>query len=363
MSPTTHRSRESWISAAVLLLGAVFFAALGIGVVRAPMHMHPALAWLLRGFIGMLFGSLGGGALLGAVRAVRPAVAPPAALLARCLGCGERCASEAACPVCALPPMDREGAITVTPAGVIDAVLLAVGASSMVCLGVFVAVGPWIDGERRLWVLCAMGALAVLLLLVGVGGVVGGLVDLKVRWLRGAMLTLRWSTNDRWLSGKGQARGERVLHVSGSSTRRGPLPPASPPPQGYRAPHDEGLAETLATFESAGLLALEAVETWQWSWGADGAVAHTLSRAPWAGLADVTRWREGGCYEAAANSLYRVIEDGITLAGLHDALQGSESLRSQWDAHAATLREAGVRAPRERVEAVAAALREPSSQG
>jgi hypothetical protein len=353
-------ARERWISAAVLLLGAVFFAALGIGVVRAPMHMNPALAWLLRGFIGMLFGSLGGGALLGAVRTVRPAVAPPAALLARCLGCGERCAADAACPVCALPVMDRAGATTVGPAAVIDAALLTLGSASMVCLGVFVAVGPWVDGERRLWVLCAMGALAVLLLLVGVAGVAGGALDLVGRWRRGGTLVTRWSTNDRWLTGDGHARGGRVLHFTGSSEHRAPLPPAPPHPQGYRALHDDTLAETLATFESAGLLALEEVHTWRWSWGVDGAVAQTLDRACWAGLADVTRWREGGCYEAAANSLYRVIEDGITLAGLHDALQGSGSLRSQWDAHAATLREAGVRAPPERVEAVAAALRAPS---
>lgn len=363
MSLATHRSRESWISAAVLLLGAVFFVALGLGVVSAPMHMHPGLAWLLKGFIGMLFGSLAGGALLGAVRTVRPSVPPPAALLARCLGCGEPGAVDAACPVCALPPMDRARAITVGPTAVIDAALLILGSASMVCLGVFVAVGPWVDGERRLWVLSTMGALAVLLLLVGVAGVVGGLVDLVGRWRRGVVVTTRWSTNDRWLTGDGHARGGRVLHFIGSSEHRAPLPPAPPNPQGYRALHDDGLAETLATLESAGLLALEEVQTWRWSWGVDGAVAHTLDRACWAGLADVTRWREGGCYEAAANALYRVIEDGITLPALHEALRGSEALRSQWDAHAATLREAGVRVTPARVETVAAALRAPSPQG
>jgi hypothetical protein len=208
-----------------------------------------------------------------------------------------------------------------------------------------------------------MGALAVLLLLVGVAGVAGGALDLVGRWRRGGTLVTRWSTNDRWLTGDGHARGGRVLHFIGSSEHRAPLPPAPPNPQGYRALHDDGLAETLATLESAGLLTLQEVQTWRWSWGVDGVVAHTLDRACWARLADVTRWREGGCYEAAANALYQVIEDGITLPALHEVLRGGEALRSQWDGHAATLREAGVRAPRERVEAVAAALRTPSSQG
>ncbi len=62
----------------------------------------------------------------------------------------------------------------------IDALLLCAGAASMLCLGAFVAVGPWIDGERRVWVLCAMGALAVLLLLVGGAGFVGSLVGSSI---------------------------------------------------------------------------------------------------------------------------------------------------------------------------------------
>jgi hypothetical protein len=353
------RSRESWLGAAVLVLGAVFFAALGIGVASAPMHMHPALGWLLKGFIGMLFGSLAGGALLGAVRAVRPAGRPPAALLARCLGCGEPSAADAPCPVCAMPPMDRARAITVAPAGVIDAALLTLGAASMLCLGVFVAVGPWIDGERRVWVLCAMGALAVLLLLVGAAGVAGGALDLVGRWRRGAALVTRWSAHDRWISGDGHARRGRVAHFTGCSERREPLAPSHPHPQGYRALHDDTLAEALAIFQAAGLLTLEAVHTWRWSWGEDGAATRTDVREAWAGLADVTRWREGGCYEAAANALYRVIEDGVTLWGLRDDLREKPDVRAQWDGHAAALREAGVVSAPGSVEAVAAALRAP----
>lgn len=355
-------ARERWINASVLLLGVVFFTALGLGVVSAPMRMHPALGWLLRGFIGGMFGSLAGGALLGAVRTLRPA-SPPAELLTRCLGCGEPCGAEAPCPVCALPPMDRAAAVTVSPPRGIDALLLCAGAASMLCLGAFVAVGPWIDGERRVWVLCAMGALAVLLLLVGGAGVVGSLVELFDRRRRGAALVARWSTNDCWLSGDGHARGARVTRFDGKSERRVPLTAAAGEAQGYRDMRDDTLAETLATLQGAGLLSIVRVHAWRWSWGAGGAAERTETREPWAELAEVTRWREGGCYEAAANTIYRAIEDGEALWRLHEALQGNPTMRSQWDGHAATLREAGVTTPPGLVEAVAEALREPARVG
>lgn len=355
-------SRERWINAGVLLLGVVFFGALGVGVVSAPMKMHPALGWLLRGFIVGMFGSLAGGALVGAVRTIRPPV-PPAALLARCLGCGEPCAAEAPCPVCALPPMDRAAAITASPSRAIDAALLSLGASSLLCLGAFVAVGPWIDGERRAWVLCAMAALAVLLLLVGGAGVVGGLVDLVDRGRRGRALVARWSTNDRWLSGDGHAAGARVTGFDGNSERRAPLTAAAGDVQGYRDMRDDSLAETLATLQSAGLMAIVRVQGWRWSWREGGAVERAETRGTWAELADVTRWREGGCYEAAANAIYRGIEDGAALEALRDDLRGNPTLRSQWDAHAAALREAGVTTTAGLVAAVAEALREPSTEG
>lgn len=352
-------ARERWISAAVLLLGVVFFAALGVGVVSAPMRMHPALGWLLRGFIGGMFGSLAGGALVGAVRLIRPTATPPAALLARCLGCGEPCAADAPCRVCALPPMDRRAAVTVSPARAIDAALLGAGASSLLCLGVFVAVGPWVDGERRVWVLCAMAALAVLLLLVGGAGLAGAVMDLVDRRRRGASLVARWSTNDRWLSGDGHARGARVTGFKGSSGRRVPLPTAEGQAQGYRDLRDDSLAETLATLQGAGVLVIERIHGWRWSWGDGGAVERAETREDRAELADVTRWREGGCYEAAANAVYRVIEDGAALWQLREDLQGNPAMRAQWDGHAAALREAGVTTPPALVEALVEALREP----
>lgn len=355
-------ARERWIGAAVMLLGGVFFTALGVGVVSARMNMHPALGWLLRGFIGGMFGSLAGGALLGAVRTLR-APSPPTELLARCLGCGEACGAEAPCPVCALPPMDRAAAVTVSPARGIDALLFCVGAASLLCLGAFVAVGPWIDGERRVWVLCAMGALAVLLLLVGGAGFVGSLVELFDGRRRGAALVARWSTNDRWLSGDGHARGARVTGFDGKSERRVPLAAAGGQPQGYRDLRDDTLAETLATLQSAGLLAIARVHAWRWHWGPGGVAERTETWEVWVELADVTRWREGGCYEAAANTIYRAIEDGEALRRLHGALQENPTMRSQWDGHAAALRGAGVTTPLGLVEAVSEALREPAREG
>ncbi|MFO0624390.1 MAG: hypothetical protein U0325_02140 [Polyangiales bacterium] len=359
MSAARPVTREAWLGAGVLVLGAVFFVALGVGVVSGSMRMHPALGWLLRGFIGLMFGSLAGGALVGAGRTVRAPPRPPAALLARCLGCGAACAEDGPCPQCGVPAMVRADALTVTRAAVIDAVLLTLGATSLVCLGAFVAVGPWIDGERRVWVLCAMAALALLLLLVGAAGVAGGLLDAVARWRAGAAVVARWSANDRWLSGEGHVRGGRVAAYTGSAEHRAPLAPAVPT-EGYRDARDVRLAETVATMHAAGLLALSSVQTWRWTWAADDAVTTTVERFCSAELADVTRWREGGTYEAAASALYRLVEDGITLDGLSEALRANEALRAQWDAHAAALREAGVRVPPACVEAVAAAMRSPA---
>jgi hypothetical protein len=259
--------------------------------------------------------------------------------------------------------MNRAEAITATPAGVIDAALLTLGAASLLCLGAFVAVGPWIDGERRLWVLCAMGALAVLLLLVGGAGLVGGLLDLVDRGRSGGALVARWSTNDRWLSGDGRARGARVTRFEGSSERRVPLTVAAGDVQGYRDMRDDRLAETLATLQSAGLLAIARAQGWRWSWGVGGAAERVETREVWVDLADVTRWREGGCYEAAANTIYRAIEDGETLRRLREDLLGNPTQRAQWEGHAAALRDAGVTTPPELVAAVAEALREPSREG
>ncbi len=132
-----------------------------------------------------------------------------------------------------------------------------------------------------------------------------------------------------------------MTRFDGKSERRVPLTAAAGEAQGYRDMRDDTLAETLATLQGAGLLSIVRVHAWRWSWGAGGAAERTETREPWVELAEVTRWREGGCYEAAANTIYRAIEDGEALWCLREALQGNPTMRSQWDGHAATLREAG----------------------
>ena len=96
-----ERTKAIWAEAAAALAGAVFFAALGVGVVSGRMAMHPLLGWLLRGFIGLMFGSLSAAGFVHAARCVwGDGGVVPEALAGRCLGCGAARSDEARCAGC-----------------------------------------------------------------------------------------------------------------------------------------------------------------------------------------------------------------------------------------------------------------------
>ncbi|MEZ4393614.1 MAG: hypothetical protein R3A48_21305 [Polyangiales bacterium] len=357
-------SSRRW-NALVYVLGAVFFTALGLGVLRASMRMHPGLASLLKGFIGLMFGSLSLGALLAAARALRPLRPPPAELLARCLCCGERTPADAACPACGYGVHPRAELIAARPPEWPESLLFAGGACALICLGLFVAVGPWIDGERRLWVLVAMGALALLLLLVGGAGALGSAMSLLAALRTGAKVSTSGELGGRSLSGDGFTRGDRLVRFDGFGVQRAPLPSRAALATSYRQGVDTRLAETLATFEAAGLLELSEERTWRWSLEPDDdawSLKRTAERRLWVDLLEGDGWQEGGLAEAVGNFLQGFMGEAVTLSELRELLAERTPRRAQCDAHAEALRERGVRVLPERVAAAQAALDDDAAE-
>lgn len=341
-----------------MVAGAVFFATLGYGVVRAPMAMHPALVWLLRGFIGLLFGALSAGALLEAWRQWRgPGRAVPPALRGRCLCCGEACAMEATCGVCAMPPHDHGAMLSPEASRWTDTALCAAGALAMLCLGVFLAIGPWADGERRGWVLLATWALALLMLAVGGGGFVFALDETMRRWRAASRVHVAWREGARAVVGHGTLRRGALVSYAGEGTLWGPLDGVSPGEGGYRHARDLRLAETLVTFEAAGVLALHGETAWQWSLDAAGA---GFVRSVWRSVAVDPVESEvlpgSALVDAAARHVSRLLPSPMAVARLAEALASAPDDAAQWAELAGALRAAGLRAPTARVEAVHAAL-------
>lgn len=353
------RTKAAWAEAAVALAGAVFFAALGVGVVSSRMAMHPLLGWLLRGFIGLMFGSLSAAGVAHAARCVGGAGGVvPSALEGRCLGCGTGYGHEARCAVCGTPTRDVRARVQVAPSHALDALLVATGSASVVCLGVFLVIGPWIDGERRGWVLVATLAVSLLLLGVGGAGLVGALLALRRRWGAPSVLTLQAHEGTWRVAGQGTARGTVLLHFEGECGLRAPLEEATSAEAGYRGAHDRRLAETLAIFEAAGLLSLWQDTLHRWTYAPTGGVTQRVERKVWV---EAGRAPGEGLRSPLVDAVARFVgtlleEDAMTLATLVAELTQAPTLRAQCLEHAEALRGAGVRVVPGRVEAVHRAL-------
>ncbi|MES2640392.1 MAG: hypothetical protein V4850_12945 [Myxococcota bacterium] len=156
-------------------MGTLFVAGLG-----AEVEGPPVARWLIRGSSGCLFGGAAAWLLALAVetlRGRRPANVP-AALLARCVGCGlpdpVPGTPPARCPLCGQPSDARAAgwACTREPLGELFVVPIGLG---VLGFGVFITIGPLLEGHAGipLIVVC----LAVGLLIAGVGAAVtyGGL--------------------------------------------------------------------------------------------------------------------------------------------------------------------------------------------
>ncbi|MDP2312371.1 MAG: hypothetical protein Q8P41_05660 [Pseudomonadota bacterium] len=166
----------------------LFMGSMAIGILGLKVDGPPLVGLLIRGSLAVLLGGIAAWLLAVAVQGVRgpgrrrPRV--PAVLLARCAGCGLPIGpSEGPCPLCGHPAPGRETLWTASrgPEGAELGVPVGIG---LVGLGVFMMTAPFVDGDRRVWVV--VGCLALGLLMSGMGALFtfGGL-SLVYEWLLG----------------------------------------------------------------------------------------------------------------------------------------------------------------------------------
>ncbi|MDI3289527.1 hypothetical protein [Polyangium sp. 15x6] len=312
---------------------ALFLLAIGFGILSAPFHMHPVLAALLKGFIVLLLGSIGGVLLPLAMQTLTGTRAKtrdvPDEALAHCLTCGERTPNDAVCPVCGEPPCDRSHFFHVNRPGLVGSAFGAALFGSMACLGLFVLIGPYHDGERRVWVLLACGALGLLLLAVGGAGLVGAIL---VLWNGlGGESTLQYTvTGTEWrASGSGSASWGKLIWLSGRGRVVSPLSPSPRSEGGYRvSPGDIEFAEMVATLDAAGIVRLADVTTYDFLLG-DKPEGGARPRARRNGPLPFTRTKNRSLLIRLAPVFRAVTPEGEYDDGLSDVYVKDELLASE----------------------------------
>ena len=169
--PATPSSR--FASAALPAFLALFLGALTVGVLGSSVSGPPIFGILLRGFFGLVVGGIAVWMAVVAINALRGEKRPaagaqlPAAIAALCPGVRPGGAQAQWCPFCELPLGARSDAWRAEEQSWgMTLVGLALGAG-LLCLGVFVTVGPLLEGERRVWAGIAFAALGLLITAVG----------------------------------------------------------------------------------------------------------------------------------------------------------------------------------------------------
>lgn len=270
------------VGALVPLLLAVFLGCLAFGVSGADVSGPRYLSILLKGFFSAVVGgiavfSAGVGVQTLRGRRVRSKVLP-AVLETFCPRCGERSdAARVVCPGCAHPFTGRAERWS-TPEHNYGATLFGlVLGGGLACLGLFVLAGPFAEGERRIWVLFATGALGLLILGVGGlmiwGGALAGLDDLRglenwsYDWSRGG------AGDPETACGRASAllRRGALLHASGQSSGAASVAVRKPrvePLAFTRLPREgQAFVKALAMLYHAGLLGLWYEEALEWRLG------------------------------------------------------------------------------------------------
>jgi hypothetical protein len=256
------------LQAFLLFMLAVFMTAIGCGILGAPMNMHPVLGYLLKAFIGLVFGGIAAFCILHAIRAVRGRPGLPAELTARCLTCGERTPYDLVCPVCGELPHDRTIAFGSRPDEFWGQVFGATILTGVGCLGLFIMIGPFIDGERRWWALIAFFALGLLMLVVGAAGLFGFVIASWNRFKGAKDMSFSCRGPDRTTQGTGKIAWGKLIGLQGKGFVRVPLVARGHHEGSYRvSPGDMALAEAIATFDAAGLIELKDVTTYDWRVG------------------------------------------------------------------------------------------------
>jgi hypothetical protein len=256
------------LKGALALLLAIFLSGLAVGIVGSPMRMHPVLAILLKAFILLVFGGIAAFGVASALRSFAPSPSLPPEARARCLTCGEATPNDAVCPVCAEPPGERAHSFQVRSESLLGVTFVTAIFAGVGCLGAFILIGPYLDGERRAWALIAFAALGLLLLSIGAVGVFGFVSTLRDH-LRGARdISFSCTGPDRRTQGNGKLAWRSLVWLEGHGQVTGPLLLRGQREGGYRAsPGDVALAEMVATFDAAGLVDLGDVTTYEWRVG------------------------------------------------------------------------------------------------
>lgn len=256
-------SSKAWAVLPVLL--AIFLLALAFGIFGAPMNMQPILGYLLKAFIGLVFGGIAALCLLYAVRMVRGGSRLPSDLLQHCLTCGERTPQDLVCPVCAEPPQNRSVSFQASNEEWLGEVFVALILTGVGCLGVFIMIGPFLDGERRFWALIAFLALGLLMFSVGAAGVIGFAISLWNRARGAKEISFLCRGPDRFTQGAGKIAWGKLVSLHGTGQISSPLAARGRSEGGYRAsPGDMHLAEAVATFDAAGFIEMIdlTIHTW-----------------------------------------------------------------------------------------------------
>ena len=159
---------------AVVLLG-VFLAALAIGVGLPPASPDGTFALVARLGVAALLGAIGVGCLALALGGDdnRSRHRSPEPLATLCLVCGAtasgtaRLAAGGTCTACAAVFAEAPERAPVESYGRMAAGFAAAIGFGILFLGLSMLFGPYLDGERRIWVLIAAAALGLLLAAVG----------------------------------------------------------------------------------------------------------------------------------------------------------------------------------------------------
>jgi hypothetical protein len=267
--------------------------AITVGVLGAEVSGPPLVGLLLRVFFGLVVGSIAVWMAAIASQALRPSAPSASLALAKiprlleelCPACGKISLAGRRCPACAFPlGGGAEGWRAEARSWLGNLMMLSLGAG-LVCLGVVLAVGPFLDGERRIWASVAFVALALLVSGVGVlmlwGGGAVALEDLRgvERWVfrseveAGDALYQASATALVVKRSLAHARGSSAVKLSAAAVAGLGHAPALVP--GQRA-----FARALSFLYQRGHVAIWAERETAWELGAPRDAATFMQRPP-----------------------------------------------------------------------------------
>ncbi len=209
------------------LLLAAFLGGITVSVLGARVSGPPIFGWLIRGFFGLVVGGIAiwlFGIGFQAIRGAAPASAAhvPEALGVICPACGNGAGDAAWCPRCEFPLKSAVPAWSAEARSWLGNLLILSLGAGLLCLGIFLGVGPFLEGERRIWVGLAYVALALLVASVGVLMLYGGAVVAAEDLLRLSRWSCRLDLRAEGAAFSATASAtfvkDDLVHAQGSST-------------------------------------------------------------------------------------------------------------------------------------------------